>query len=534
MHHKTGKDRRQIVLIPTCLDDIISGDNPVRLIDAFVDALEMDSHGFVHVQPKEKGAPPYEPGTLLKIYLYGYLNRLRSSRRLENACTNNIELMWLTQQLTPSHSTIATFRRENKKPLKETFRTFNRFCRGEDLFGKETVAVDGSKFRAQNSKKNNFNEKKVERALAYHDRKIEEYLTALEENDEGEKADETWKKLHRSTAQFLRHRELGEELAAAKENGERQVSTSDPDARALPLHMNIVEVGYNVQTATDEKHNMVAHFEVTNQKDDYALSGVATKAKMELGLKKEENLNVLADKGYCTGSELKKCEDGKIATYVAPKENRGNGKSNVFSKTDFVYNPDRDAYICPFNEELTSNGSWYEKKGRLPGASPYRFKRYTIYFGTCNACPFRDECLSPGRQKHRQGRYIERSEFEDCLEANKERVENDRELYRKRQSIAEHPFGTIKRQWGYTFTLLKTIEKVEAEFALIFTAYNMKRAMTILGTSYLINKLKGMKNSLKGLFFKEMNVWRSTEHLMFGKIFLENKINYGSMGICGA
>ena len=531
--HRTGKNRHQIVLIPTCLDDVIGADNPVRLIDAFVHALDLDSHGFTHVQSKENGAPPYEPGLLLKVYVYSYLNRLRSSRQLERSCRTNVELMWLAEQLTPSHTTFATFRRQNSQPLKEVFRSFNRFLRDEGMFGKETVAVDGSKFRAQNSKKNNFNEDKVERALAYHDQKIDEYREQREQNDEGPEADETWKRLHRSTAQYLRHKELADKLEDAKAQGERQVSTTDPDARALPLHHNIVEVGYNVQTATDDKHCLVAHFEVTNQKDDHALSGVATKAKMELGLNESDNLNSLADKGYCTGSELKKCADAHITTYVAPKENKGNGKTKVYGKDKFVYDPERDVYTCPNHEELTTNGTLYEKQGRLPGASPYRFKRYTIYFGTCNACPFRDECLSEGRQQHRHGRYIERSEFEDWLGANEARVTANRELYRKRQSIVEHPFGTIKRSWGYTYTLLRTKEKVEGEFALIFTAYNLRRAMSILGVDYLIGRLKGMKNSLKGLIFGKWALRFAVEHHRAHFKIFNIKNGSRAMEVCG-
>lgn len=315
------------------------------------------------------------------------------------------------------------------------------------------MAIDGSKFRAQNSKKNNFNKKKIDRALEYHDKKMEQYLAALDRNDEDEEA---WERLHRSTAQYLRHKELGEQLEAAAEKGETQVSTVDPDARVLPKHMNIVEVGYNVQAATDDRNCLVAHFEVTNKKDDHALSGMATKAKMELVMQEEDPLNGLADKGYDTGPELKKCAEANIVTYAAPKQNRPKKDNGRFRKQDFVYNDTDDTYICPWDELLTTNGTWYEKKARTGGQSPYRFKRYTITYPTCAACPYRDRCLNRGSIKNRHSlsrtrfgsRYIERSEFEGWSEANRERVEENKELYRKRQQIVEHPFGTIKRHWG--------------------------------------------------------------------------------------
>jgi len=505
MTHRTGTDRSQLMLIPTCLDDLIGGDSPVRLVDAFVKAVDLESHGFGQVRTRERGAPPYHPAPLLKLYLYGYLNRIRSSRQLEKACHINIEVKWLMQDLQPSHTTIADFRKRHPKPLKEVFRTYNRFLRSEGLFGKEMVAVDGSKFRAQNAMKNNYTEDKIERHIEYIDRQLEQYIHDLDSADTEETQPlppETETRVAGAVKKLmLRHFKYTGLKKQLEQSGNSQVSTTDPDARALPLHRNIVEVGYNVQTATDGKHNLVVHFEVTNENDQYALSPTATAARQELGLSRQESLAVLADKGYPTGSELAKCAENNIVTYVAPRETAAKPAEGRYSKDDFAYNGSGGHYICPHNERLTTNGAWYEKNSRRKGHKPYRFQRYTISFATCGVCPLRERCLSKSLQKYRQGRYIERSEFEDYIVANRKRVEANRELYRRRQAIVEHPFGTIKRQWGYSFTLLKTLKKVEGDFALIFTAYNLRRSMSLLGVKPLINKLKGLKNSLKSCFF---------------------------------
>ena len=512
MAHRTGTDRSQLLLIPTCLDDLIGEENPVRLVDVFVSALDLESHGFSHARPKERGAPPYHPAPLLKLYLYGYLNRTRSSRQLEKACRANLEVRWLLQELAPSHATIADFRKTHPKPLREAFRTFNRFLREEGLFGGETVAVDGSKFRAQNSKKNNHTADKIERHIEYIDNKLERYFEGMDTADAEEAQAlpaETEDKIAGAVKKLMERRFRYTDLQGQlEESGATQISTTDPDARALPLHMGIVEVGYNVHTATDDKHSLVAHFEATNENDTYALSPMATAAKAELGLKESDNLDVLADKGYCTASELKKCADAGTTTYVAPKDNVNAQKDRDFQKDKFRYDKATDTYACPQGETLATNGELYEKQGRKKGHKPYRFRRYTLSYTVCSQCPFADRCLGRSKSKYRHGKHLERSEFEGWADANRTRVEANREKYRRRQAIAEHPFGTVKRQWGYTYTLLKGMEKVAGGVALVFTAYNLRRCMSILGVKTLVGKLEGLKNGLKSGFWAIFGRWR--------------------------
>ena len=329
------------------------------------------------------------------------------------------------------------------------------------------MAVDGSKFRAQNSKKNNYNDKKIDRHLEYIDKKTEGYLKEPDENDEKESAKkiEVKEKLEKLKGRKNEYKDLKNKLEESKE---LQISTAGPDAGALPKKMNIVEVSYNVQTATGAKHSLITDYEVTNENDTHALYDTAKKAKGFLEVKK---INVLADKGYHTASELKKCAEEKTITYVAVKENAHSKKGPAFRKNKFTYNKRKDAYICPNKKELKSNGKYYAKKGGGKYPKGYKFKRYESPKSVCENCPFKEKCgpFSVGK-----GRYIERNENEKYVEENKKRVEKNKDKYRTRQQIAEHPFGTIKRGWGYDHVLLKTKEKVDGEFALAFTAYNLR------------------------------------------------------------
>jgi hypothetical protein len=354
------------------------------------------------------------------------------------------------------------------------------------LYGKSTVAIDGSKFRAQNSKKKNYNEKKINRHLEYIDKKTEEYLKELEVQDKEETQEncESHERLKELAERRVKYNDLKEELLKSEE---LQISTTDPDARALPLHMNIVEVGYNVQSSVDDKNNLVAEYEVTHEKDDNALAPMAYKTKAALGMKEDDKLTVLADKGYHKGEQLLECQLNGIDTLVAPKEYVDKTKPEHLRKEKFVYDKESDTYTCPNGQILKKQKRYHRrKKGKIISS----FDRYTIRYSVCIGCPYFEDCISPAKKKQSQGRCIDRFEYQDAIDRNKEEVTARKEEYRRRQAIVEHPFGTIKRQWGYNYTLLKTIPKVQTEFSIIFLCYNIRRVMSILG-------IEGIKEALK-------------------------------------
>ncbi len=489
----TGNNRQQVTLF--CLDQEIPQDAEVRLIDAFVDWLPLDTFKFFTKGKAKDGRPAYAVSDLLKLYIYGYLNRTRSSRQLNKLCKINMEVQWLLNGLRPCHMTINTFRKNNSLALVKVFRRFNQFLRAEGLFDENTVAVDGSKFRAQNSKKKNYNEKKVKDHLKYIDKQSREYLDLLDENDAGENGDycednrlQIAQKLEQLTRRRKKYEDLEQKIQDAHQQGITQISTTDPDARALPKKMNIVEVSYNVIATAEAKNKLITNFEITNTHDTYALSTAARKAKRALGKSSKESINVLADKGFDTGVELRTCIENNIRTFVAPKKRANTLKDKAFNKDQFIYDHLQDHYTCPMGEHLKSNGRSYKKNnGKLRRA--YQVKHYKLTFAICSACQHRMQCAGPANLLNSKGRYIERNEYEDYIEENIERVKLNKELYQKRQQIIEHPFGTIKRQWGYEHTLLKTIPKVRGEFALIFTAYNLRRAISILGVNKLMEKI---------------------------------------------
>lgn len=492
-----GINRNQLQMLS--LNELISEDHVVRLIEAFVDYLDLDEMGFVEKGKIKDGRPAYRREMLLKLYLYGYLNQIRSSRRLERECRRNVELWWLLGQQVPGYKTIANFRKDHSKALRNVFRQYNLLCREWGLFEGKTVAIDGSKFRAQNSKKMNFNARKIKRHLDYIDKKLGEYFEALNAMDEEEKKGESGQVLELKQDQLherrQRYEQLKEQLEEAERDGDLQISLSDPDARALPLHMGIVEIGYNVQTAVDASNKMVLDYEVTNENDTYALSSLALRSKELLEV---EQLDILADKGYHTGSEMKACAAKNIRTFISPKDTSVRSKAKAYRKDQFHYDTKTDTYTCPEFQTLSSNGRWY-KKNEGKGRQPYRVKVYKLPFQVCKACPVKLECAGVGNLKNSKGRPIERSEYDDYLLANRKRVEENKDYYRQRQSIVEHPFGTIKRQWGYRYTLLKTKRKVDGEFALIFLSYNLRRAMSTLGVLEMIKWLKELKSGVLGL-----------------------------------
>ena len=515
MRHRTGQNRQQFGLFATPLDDLIAPDNMVRVVDAFVDAINLAQLGFVHVRAHRRGAPPYHPGLLLKIYIYGYLNRVRSSRRLELECGRNIELMWLTGCQQPSYHTISDFRsiKPHRKALKAVFRLFNRVLDGAELFGKELVAIDGTKMRAQNSKKNNISEDKIQKRLDYHEARFVEYLDELDRADaaigRGEEPAVSPEVINKALDEIQQRTQKLEGLldllhqAQEEDPAVRQISLTDPDARSLPMNnLGHTDIAYNVQSAVDDKNYLVADFSVQNVSDVHLLSQTATAAKAALGA---ETLDILADKGYHYGAELQKCADNQIVTYVAYPDRDYKTKEEGFRKEDFEYDADKDAYICPVGEKLTTNGTVYEKHGRN-GQLQNRFRRYRLPFAKCRSCICAAFCLTESAHRIRHGRHIERSLDEAVTEANRLQVLNSRHKYKRRQAIVEHPFGTIKRSWGFYYTLLKGKEKVSGEYSLVFLAYNMRRAVSILGVSDLIERVKR-------LFFRFFAPWRAVTGL---------------------
>jgi len=490
MRVKTLTKRNEILLFPKSLDEKIADDNIARLIDAFVECLDIESLDFTirHKNKSAPGAPEYHPADLLKIYIYGYINRTRSSRQLAQCCKINIEMMWLVNGLTPGHVTIANFRKNNPKALKQVFRAYNRFLQGEDLFGKEIIAVDGSKIRAQNSKKNNFSDKSIERHQTHIDKKTEEYLALLDQTDE--RANEVIskkeinEKLEQLSERKKHYNKLQEQLNEAKEQGEKQISTIDPDARLFSSLGVKGEVAFNLQSVVDDKHMLIVHNDITNKIDTNALYELSSQAKQLLQV---DHINALADKGYDTGEELKKCAENNITTFVAARTQKGGGKSNGFAKADFKYDKQADTYTCPQGKILTTNSKVYTKERK--GRKKAEFKEYKAGYTICNICVKKEQCAAK-RLNRKEGRVIERYSTADFTEANQERIKQNKNYYLQRQSIVEHPFGTIKRQWGYSYTLLKGLEKVGGEFDIICLCYNIRRSVSILGVIELIERLK--------------------------------------------
>lgn len=510
-----GTHREQTYI--ASLDDCVAADNPVRLIDVFVDKLEIDKLG-IKMPKAEEGRPAFHPHALLKLYLYGYLNRLRSSRRLERECQRNVEVRWLLQTLAPCYKTIADFRKDNPGALKHVFSIYTHFLQQQGLVEGTTLVVDGSKYRAVNSKKNNYNLDKIERHQRYINNKTEEYLKALEENDgTGQRTEELEVKRTGIQAQLkklkerkIKYDELEHQIKSSKET--TQVSTSDPESRLLLINQYQTEVSYNVQAVSDEKNKLVVHLEVTSDNDTKALFKTAHDAKEAL---QKETLTVIADKGYHTGEQLAKCEKENITTLVAPREVPSvKHLEEKYLVHSFIYNEKQDTYTCPQGQTLSSNGNWYDKmegNKKRKSSAQYRVKHYKT--SACKSCPVMKECT-----KNKAGRLIVRSEHQQVVNRNNERVAAQKDLYNKRGEIIEHIFGTVKRSWGYTYTLLKGKKKITGEFSLIYLAYNFKRTINILGFDKMMEAIKNWKPEYpKGFCFLlfQLNMLRFKPHNIF-------------------
>ncbi len=478
MKYLQGENRSQIHLFPVSLNDAVAADNEVRLIDVFVDSLKLDEFGF-RIDHGENGRPAYHPADLLKLYIYGYLNKTRTSRDLEKECHRNIEVMWLLKCLKPDHNTISNFRRDNPKAIKKVFRETVKIAKYFNLIGGTLIAGDSTKLRAQNSKKNNFNQKKIDRHLEYIENKLAEYEKALAEND-GDK-DEIKKEIDKQNQRKDGYKKLEKQL---KESGQSQISISDPESRQLITRNNITEVSYNAQTSVDDKHSLPIDYKVTNTNDYNAMGGMLRRAKTIL---RSNDFTSLYDKGYHTGSEFKIADELGIDVMVAIPTVATNAPNPDYNVENFTFDKTNDCYTCPQGEIMKTNGRWHQAK-------TYRFKRYTTT--ACKTCPAKTEC-----SKAICGKAIQRSEFQEYVDRNKNRIKENKQLYRKRQQIVEHPYGTIKRQWGFNYIITKKyIERAEADFGFIMTAYNLRRIINIVGMKRLKQYLASIFSYLCSIF----------------------------------
>ena len=439
----------------------INEDSTVRVIDEHVEQLDMKELGFKKTVYPTIGRPPYDPKDLLKLYLYGYLNRIRSSRRLEHEASRNIEVIWLLKKLKPDFKTIADFRKDNKKALKKVFRDFTKLCDEWGLFGKELVAIDGSKFRACNSKKNNYNVKKLERHIKYLDEKIDKYIQELDEYDAIETCDrkpdtgEIKKRIQELRSRKDKYEGYEKQL---KESGKNEISTTDPDAR-LMCNNNNVDVSYNVQITVDSKHKLIADYRITQKPNDLGeLGNMALRAKKLFGGKEFE---ALADKGYYKAEDLKKCVENGITPYVA-KQIYSNGTGDKdFYADNFKYDKDKNIYICPAGKELYYHRDRTKKSKGIIG---YEYRNYDA----CKNCEYKNRCT-----KSKKGRVICQHVDQNFLDTINIQTELNMDKYKQRQMIVEHPFGTIKRSWGAYYFLTKRKISVSTEIALSFLAYNL-------------------------------------------------------------
>ena len=466
MKYINGQNREQIFIFPVSIDEAITKDNEVRIIDLFVESLDIKEFGF-KVDCGENGRPAYHPADLLKLYLYGYINSIRSSRKLEKECQRNIEVMWLMKQLIPDHNTISNFRRDNPESIRKVFKATVAIAKHFALIGKTLIAGDSTKLRAQNSKKNNYNQKKIDRHLAYIENKLNEYNNALAQED-CDKPEEIKKNIEKQIIRKEKYHQLEQQL---KETNQEQISTSDTKSRQMITRNNITEVVYNVQTTTDAENCLFIDYKVTNNNDSKAMGDMLNRASEVL---ETTDFTALYDKGYHTGSELKTAQDLGIKTLVAIPDPASGAPDERYNIANFIYKKENDTYICPQGHALKTNGTWYNKN-RGKHRTDNKIQQYKTK--ECKNCPVKSLCT-----KSKDGRVLERSEYAEYVEQNKKNIESNPELYKRRQAIVEHPYGTIKRQWGFSYILTKQgIERASADVGLMVVSYNLRRIINILG-----------------------------------------------------
>lgn len=472
-------NRQQEMLLPPCVDEYVNQNHPVRAIDAYVDTLDLQALGFKNTHPViGAGQPAYNPAALLKLYLYGYLQGIRSSRKLEREASRNLEVMWLIEGLRPTYKTIADFRKVNGAALKAANRDFLLLCKELALFGGEQAAVDGSFFKADASKSGIYTEDKLNKQLEYLDKKIAEYQQALVDQDAADdragkgslvEDEQLQQKLEQLRNKQAKKKALQQQL---KDSGDKQVSTVDKDARLLTKRGQTV-AGYNVQIVVDDKHKLIVAEEVTQDgNDSHQLVPMLEKAQNIL---QSENLTGLADSGYYEGNQLKTCEEQNIAVYVAiPDKSKAIAAKGRFTREQFSYDPELDCYSCPQGKPLAASGKAHQKNGKW-------LTRYQSKATDCNQCPLREQCLG----EKAAIKQIHRWEHEAVVERHKQRMGQKPGIMKKRGALVEHPFGVLKHRAGMNHFLMRGLEKCRGEFSLMVLGYNFTRVLNILGVDAL-------------------------------------------------
>jgi transposase len=469
-----GASRTQGTLLPESLDDYVTDTNPVRVVDVFVDELDLGKLGFDGVDPAATGRPSYHPADLLKIYIYGYLNRIQSSRRLERESQRNVELMWLTGRLMPDFKTIANFRKDNGKAIRSVCRQFVVLCQQLGLFSEALVAIDGSKFKAVNNRDRNFTSAKLQRRMEEIESNINRYLTDLDTADRQEPAvaqARTVRLQDKIAGMKTQMQALKEIEVRLNDTPDKQISLTDPDARSMKTRGTGI-VGYNVQTAVDATHHLIVAHEVTNiGSDREQLASMAKQAREAMGV---QELTAVADRGYFKSEEILACHQAGIDVIVPKPVTSSATAHGRFSRADFIYDAKRDEYRCPAGERLPRHCVTIAN-----GLNHYRY-----WSSNCKSCALKEQC-TPGQERR-----VTRWEHEDILEAMQTRLDQAPEMMRIRRQTVEHPFGTIKSWMGASHFLMKTLDRVSTEMSLHVLAYNLKRVMKLLGTGALMDSMR--------------------------------------------
>jgi len=474
-HHIKGHSRTQTTLFPEALDDFVSEDNPVRVIDVFVNGLDLASLGFERVNAKLTGRPGYHPATMLKLYIYGYLNRIQSSRRLEKETHRNVELMWLLERLQPDFKTIADFRKDNGKGIKNSCRIFVELCRQMNMFNDTIIGIDGSKFKAVNAKSNNFTTTKVKDRIARMEDTIADYLTKLDEADTQAASQRETVQL-KSKLAWLEKRliELQQIKQDLDEQPENQISLIDPDARLLMASNSKRTVGYNVQSAVDTKYHLIVSHDITTSTDKGQLTPISKLVQQAL---RKKDINVIADKGYFSRVDIKAAQDLGVTAIVPQTDTSGAKTKGIFNKSLFKYDKGRDIYTCPAGNELPHQRNAVD-----------RGIEQKVYVNSiaCRKCDIRTKCTQSKIEPRKMRRWI----HEAVIDAMQERLDNAPETTVLRKQTVEHPFGTIKMWMGATHFLMKRKQNVATEMSLHVLAYNLKRMMSIVGVTGLISAIE--------------------------------------------
>lgn len=503
--YKLSPPTTRTMPISRSLDDLVAPCSVARVLDAFANGSDLASFGFHHASlTGSTGASCYDPNVMLKIYLYGYIKGICSSRKLEDACRTNFELMWLTEEQSPSYHTISTFRTfklideqkgldyDHSRSIKKLFDAFVRFCKKLSVIEGELGALDGTKVRAQNARNKNFTASKLAKKLARSTADVEKYLTALKDRDEQDmkgQCPETellaqLQKAEERQAKYTKHQETFDQ-AKLLDPTVTQLSLTDPEARLMGSEGNSGDVSYNIQSFVDAKNSLIVDYSVENVLDSQLL---CERSQSAMSVLQVDEISVIADGIYGAGKQLTACEAIGVTTFVSPSDRSNKDKDERFTSDKFIYDDTTDTIKCPLGQPLTANGEVCTKK--KAGQILYEYKTFSCPASTCKECPMAGSCLSASAFKAGKGRIVERSEHQGAIDRNRQRVEANKDIYSKRKCIVEHPFGTIKRQRGRTFTLVKGKRKVTAEFGFVFMAYNITRVMNILTPEIFIEKLK--------------------------------------------